>query len=43
MPNAHNVYDLDAFLRRYEIDQGRYSIGPYFSDGVTILKQQVRA
>src|SRR5262249_8959604 len=35
--------NTDALLRRYEIDPGRYSIGPYFSDGGTILKQQMRA
>ena len=34
---------LDLLLDRYAIDEGRYSIGPFFSDGVTLYKQQVRA
>jgi Pyruvate/2-oxoglutarate dehydrogenase complex, dihydrolipoamide dehydrogenase (E3) component, and related enzymes len=30
-------------LDSYRVDSERYAIGPFFADGVTILKQQIRA
>ncbi len=37
------THDIDALLNQYCVAARCYSIGPFFLDGVTIWKQQVRA